>query len=209
VNKIAGLLLAAGTSMRMGKPKQMLPAGGMTLLDRILGQALNSNLELVVLVLGFKSQEILHHLQTDRYHPKLRIIENTRFREGIGSSIIAGLSVVEKDYNQVMIILADMPHITSDLINHLLHAYFESRLPLGAVRTKKRRSHPVIISRPFYPHLHELRGDTGARRLFTQYPDRVCVVETDNDFVDLDIDTREDYLKFKEMLEKSQRRPPE
>lgn len=209
MNKIAGLLLAAGASTRMGKPKQMLPAGGMTLLDRVLGQALNSDLDLVVLVLGFSSQKILHHLRADRRHPKLQIIENKRFREGIGSSIIAGLSVVEKDYNHVMIILADMPHITTNLINHLLQSYFESGLPLGALKTKKRRSHPVIISRPFYSHLHELKGDTGARELFTQYPERVCVVQTDNDFVDMDIDTREDYLKFKEMLEKTPERSPE
>jgi len=100
VKRIAGLLLAAGASTRMGKPKQLLRLGETTLLDRALGQALNSKLDHIVLVLGFKSEEILRRLQTDRHHPKLRIIENKRFREGISSSIVAGLSAVEKHYDK-------------------------------------------------------------------------------------------------------------
>lgn len=203
MKRIAGLLLAAGASTRMGKPKQLLRLGETTLLDRALGQALNSKLDHIVLVLGFKSEEILRRLQTDRHHPKLRIIENKRFREGISSSIVAGLSAVEKHYDQVMIILADMPHITSKLINCLLQAFFESQLPLGAVKAGQRRTHPVIISRPFYPHVHELKGDIGARHLFARYSDRVCLVEPSWDIEDMDIDTEEDYLKLKERLKES------
>ncbi|MEJ2724751.1 MAG: nucleotidyltransferase family protein [Deltaproteobacteria bacterium] len=200
MKRIAGLLLAAGASTRMGKPKQLLPVAGKTLLDRALVQALCSKLDHVVLVLGFKSQEILSRLQTDRHHPKLQIIENERFREGISSSIIAGLSAVEEHYDQVMIILADMPHITSKLVNCLLEAFFESPLPLAAVKAGQRRTHPVIISRPFYPHVRELKGDIGARHLFATYSERVCLVEPPWDIEDMDIDTQEDYLKLEKSL---------
>jgi molybdenum cofactor cytidylyltransferase len=202
VKKTAGILPAAGASVRMGKPKQLLPVGGTTLLDRALGQALNSKLDRVVLVLGFKFEEILLRLQTDCHHPKLQIIKNKRFREGMSTSIIAGLSAVENHYDQVMIILADMPHITSALINCLLDGFFKSRLPLGAIKTGQRRTHPVIISRAFYPHVHELTGDIGARHLFDTYSDHVLMVEPSWDIEYMDIDTHEDYLKLKKKLEK-------
>jgi molybdenum cofactor cytidylyltransferase len=152
------------------------------------------------MVLGFRSRQILDRLQTDRRHPKLQIIKNHRFREGLSSSIIAGLSAVENHYDQVMIILADMPHITTELINCLIGAFFQSQLPLGAVKTGQRRTHPVIVSRPFYPHLHKLQGDIGARDLFSRYSDRVCLVEPPWEIDDADIDTEADYLKLKERL---------
>jgi len=200
VNKVAGLLLAAGTSSRMGQPKQLLPMGGLGLLDRVLEQVLHSDLDLVTLVLGFKAREIRRGMRTDLGHPKLKVIQNTRYQEGISSSIIAGLSAVEDEYDHVMVILGDMPYVTSGLINLLLHRYLASHFPLGAIRIKEKRSHPAIIGRPFYPELHRLEGDMGARSLFEKHPDQVCLVEATESHEDMDIDTLEDYLKYKEAL---------
>jgi molybdenum cofactor cytidylyltransferase len=200
VSKIAGLLLAAGTSSRMGTPKQLLQAGGQSLLGRILEQALQSDLDLVALVLGFRAQEIMENLAGDLKHPKLRIVENKNYGQGISTSIIAGLSAVEEHFDHVMIILADMPHVTYSLINLLIRRYIESRLPLGAIIRENRRSHPVVIGRRFYEALHHLRGDTGARELFVRYVDQACLVEPEEGYKDMDIDTLEDYLEFKKSL---------
>ena len=181
----------------MGRPKQMLQVGGFSLLDGVLKESLISELDRVILVLGYRAQEIKGGLKTDLHHPKLQIIENRNYRDGISSSIIAGLSEVEDDYERVMIILADMPHITSKIINLLLHEYLASGLPLGALKIKGRRSHPVIFDRSFYGKLHQLRGDMGARELFLKFPDQVCLVEPKEDMNDIDIDTMKDYLDFK------------
>ena len=201
IKKAAGIILAAGTSTRMGQPKQLLTLEGQTLLDRILGQAIHSDLEIAVLVLGHKAKGIKEVLKTDPHHKKLRIIENRNYRDGISSSIIAGLSEVEDEFDHVMIILADMPRITSNLINRLLHQYMEARLPLGAIKINNRRSLPVIIGRRFYDELHLLRGDVGAKDLFLKYPDKVCLVEPEKDYEDIDIDSQEDYLEFKKSSE--------
>ena len=200
MSKVAGLILAAGTSTRMGKPKQLLPVEGMSLLDRVLVEALDSELTLVVLVLGYKAQEIKEGLKTQIHHPKLKIIENRDYRDGISSSIIAGLSEVEEEYDHCMIILADMPRITSTIINHLLHQYLASGLPLGSIKIENRRSHPVIFQRRLYPEIHQLQGDLGARDLFIRYSDHVCLVEPEEDYNDMDIDTMDDYLEFKKSL---------
>jgi molybdenum cofactor cytidylyltransferase len=200
VSKIAGLVLAAGTSSRMGTPKQLLRAGGHTLLTRTLQQALQSDLDLVALVLGFRAQEIRETLAGDLSHPRLQIVENKNYGDGISTSIIAGLSAVEEQFDHVMIILADMPHVTSGLINLLIRRDIESRLSLGAIITEKRRTHPVIIGRRFYGALHHLRGDTGARELFVKHSRQVCLVEPQEKYEDVDIDTMEDYLEFKKFL---------
>lgn len=194
MSRVAGLVLAAGASTRMERPKQMLQIGDFSLLDGILGESLASELDLVILILGYHAQEIKEGLKTDLHYPKLKIIENKNYRDGISSSIIAGLSEVEEDHDQVMIILADMPHITSNIINLLLHQYLASGLPLGAIKIKENRSHPVIFDRRFYEKLHLLRGDMGARELFLKFPDQVCLVEPKEDINDMDIDTMRDYL---------------
>ena len=198
---VAGLVLAAGASSRMGMPKQLLPAGDTLLLERVLAQALRSKLDLVVLVLGFKAREIRGKIRSGSLQSNLKIVENTDFKLGISSSIIAGLSHVEKNYAHVMILLGDMPYITSGVINRLVSGYLESGLPLGALKVRGKRSHPVIIGRSFFPALHRLTGDQGARDLFVSHKDQICLVDPGEDYDDMDIDTYEDYLKFKKTLE--------
>ncbi|MBN2126669.1 MAG: nucleotidyltransferase family protein [Deltaproteobacteria bacterium] len=199
---VAGLLLAAGASSRMGAPKQMLSAGGPSLLHRMVLTTLNSHLDLVVLVLGFEARKIREALPREIRDPRLRIVENPEYSRGISSSIIAGLSEVEALFDHVMIVLADMPYITSETINRLLRGYLASGLALGAIGRGKRRMHPVIIGRRFYPQLHRITGDCGARGLFQKFRQEVCIVEPDVGYRDTDIDTPEDYLAFRNSLER-------
>jgi molybdenum cofactor cytidylyltransferase len=199
--KVAGLLLAAGASTRMGQPKQLLRMGEGTLLDRILAEVMGSELDLTVLVLGHQAQEIRQSLRTDLHHPKLKIIENKHYLDGMSTSIITGLCEVEDVFDHVMIILADMPLINSSLINLLLNEYLATNLQLGAIKLIGRRSHPVVVGRQFYDELRQLKGDVGARDLFLKHAHQVCLVEPDQEYDDVDIDTMEEYLEFKESLD--------
>jgi molybdenum cofactor cytidylyltransferase len=203
VNEVAGILLAAGSSTRMGSPKQLLPAGIQNLLDRALTQALQSDLHRVALVLGFKAWEMEQSLGSiNRQHPKLRIVLNPKYDAGLSTSVIAGLKALEQDYEHLMFLLADMPHVTSTIINTLLAAYLDSGLPLGAILSESKRVHPVIIRRRFFQELHSLEGDTGARDLFLNHPDEVCLVKPKEVFDGADVDTMSDYLVFKRSLNK-------
>jgi len=202
--KVAGLVLAAGASTRMGQPKQLLSDRGKILLEQVLDEVLNSNLDRVVLVLGHRAEEIRKALEKRVRLPKLSVVENRRYRDGMSSSMIAGLRVVEDAYDHVMVILADMPHVSSALINVFLARYRASGLPLGAVTVRGKRSHPVIFSRRLYPELLALRGDVGARALFEKYSHRVCFIEPESPYNDRDIDTVDDYLEYRRSL----REPP-
>jgi len=200
VQKIAGIVLAAGASSRMGRPKQLLPVRGKPLLACVVEEALCSDLDRVVLVLGHRSGEIRNALGAAIDHPKLRVVDNRRYREGISTSILSGLLVAEM-FDHVMILLGDMPCVDRHLINHLMRIYLESGLPLGAVQVQNRRSLPVIFSRACYPDLRRLSGDEGARRLFETYAGRVCLVQPDRSYTDRDIDTPEDYRRYRRELE--------
>jgi molybdenum cofactor cytidylyltransferase len=202
-SNVAGILLAAGESSRMGSPKQLLEAGGQFLLDRTLGEALKSRLDAVILVLGHEARKIRRALATDLDQAKLQVVVNRKYREGMSSSIRLGLSRAEETCDHVMIMLADMPYLTSGLIDRLITLYLSSGLPLGAVTVNNRRSHPVVIGRSLYQELHSLRGDKGARDLFFRHAEQVCSVVPDSDYDDGDIDTPEDFLKYKESLETS------
>jgi molybdenum cofactor cytidylyltransferase len=199
---VAGIVLAAGESTRMGRPKQLLPAGGGTLLERILDEALRSDLDEVILVLGHLFEDIRAVLGQVLEHPKLKVVENRQYKQGISSSIIAGLSEVEESHDHVMILLADMPHIDANLIDLLVRRYIDSRLPLGAIKLKTKRTHPVIFSRKLFHELHNLKGDVGARDLFKKYADQVCLVEPEGFYDDRDIDTLEDHTKYRKTFEK-------
>ncbi len=199
---VAGILLAAGASTRMKRPKQLLRVGEETLLGRVLKEAVDSDLDIVVLVLGHKADEIEKGLGVLPGHPKVRVVKNRNYRNGISSSIITGLSAVEESHDHVMILLADLPHIDSNLINQLLQRYLDSRLPMAAIQVRDRRSHPVVFGRELYPELRALKGDVGARALFERYGHRVCLVEPEGPYDDRDIDTPRDYAEFQRSLER-------
>ena len=185
----------------MGSPKQLLKWGEKNLLDHVLAEALNSDLDIVVLVLGYRTEEIKRELKTDLHNRRLKIVENILWEKGISSSIIAGLSEVEDGYDHCMVILADMPHITAGLIDNLLHQYINSGLSLGAIKKGQRRSLPVIFGRSLFHELHNLEGDVGARNLFSKYANDVCLVEPEEQYNDIDIDTPKDYDEFRKSLD--------
>jgi molybdenum cofactor cytidylyltransferase len=198
--KTAGIILAAGASVRMGSTKQLLPAGGGILIEHVLNAALESELDKVILVLGHQAEEIQSALKQILKHKKLQVTINSHYKKGISTSIRAGVSKT-KAFDHAMILLGDMPYITSDLINLLLHRYLDSHLPIGAVKVGSKRSHPVIFSRDLFAELDALRGDVGAKTLFKKYSDKLCLVLPDFYYDDRDIDTTDEYREFKDRLE--------
>ncbi len=193
---IAGIILAAGSSSRMGAPKQLLPVDGVPLLARVTRHALSSGLDHVIVVLGCRSTEI--HRELTRYcsNEKLGIVENSRWEEGISSSIIAGLSAVEERFDHAMILLGDMPNVYPGVIDLLIERYLDSGACIGAVAGEGRRCHPVVFGREMFFHLRALRGDVGARVLFDAFPQLVCLVTPDAPYDPGDVDTPEDYNRM-------------
>lgn len=181
----------------MGTPKQLLDVGGTPLLAGVLAEVLASKLDRIVLVLGSESGRIRASLGGLLNHPKMQVVENPRFAEGLSTSLIKGLDAAEEDAQYIMILLADMPHTDRRVIDRLLQKVPPSGLPLGAAALGGRRTHPVMVGRPMFAELLKLTGDTGAKGLFAKYPEQTLLVEMEETYDDRDIDTPEDYASLR------------
>jgi len=177
VSDIAGIILAAGASRRMGRPKQLLPVGEFNLIEIVLKEALQSLLSSVILVLGHESEIIKRNIRSSLLsHHKLKIIDNPGYKKGMSTSVILSLSMVEEEYDQVMFLLSDMPFLSASIINHLIKGYWDSGNDLCALKIKERKSLPVIVSRKYYSDIHRLKGDIGARDIFVKYANEVALI---------------------------------
>jgi molybdenum cofactor cytidylyltransferase len=206
--RVAGILLAAGASTRMGELKQLLPVAGTSLVGKALTAALESRLDGLVLVLGHRAGEIEKALGPVSGDSRLMIVHNPHYRKGISSSLVAGVENIAPGYDHGMILLADMPFIDSRVIDQLIEAYLKSQLPIGAVKVGARTAHPVIFRRDLFPELKTLTGDTGAKALLKKYRDQICFIAPETGYDHRDIDTMEDYRKFQKDLKERKKQWP-
>ncbi|MBT3257655.1 MAG: nucleotidyltransferase family protein [Deltaproteobacteria bacterium] len=206
--KVAGILLAAGASTRMGSLKQLMSVAGMTLVERSLTAALESRLDRLVLVLGHRAREIERALGAVSRDPRLTIVHNRYYREGISSSLVAGVEEIAPSHDHGMILLADMPFIDRRVIDLLIENYLNSRLPIGAVKVSEGAAHPVVFRRDLFLELKALTGDVGARLLLKKYSDQVCLIAPGRDYDNRDIDTQQDYRNFQTDLKERKKQWP-
>jgi molybdenum cofactor cytidylyltransferase len=206
--KVAGILLAAGASERMGSLKQLLPVAGMTLVERTLTAALESRLDRLVLVLGHRAREIERALGAVERDSRLTIVHNPHYREGISSSLVAGVEEIAHSHDHGMILLADMPFIDRRVINLLIGEYLNSKMSIGAVKVGEHAAHPVVFRRDLFFELKALTGDVGARSLLKKYSDQVCLIAPGTGYDNRDIDTQQDYQNFQTDLKERKKQWP-
>lgn len=203
VKPTAGIILAAGASTRYGEPKQLLRLKDKCMLEWVLDAALNSKLNRVVLVLGYAHQKILQALGEKSLHSRLLVAINSHYKKGQSISLHIGLSKVKDDYPAVMFLLGDQPMLNAAAINILLERFWADDKDICVPLYRGKRKTPALFRHRFYNQLMEVKGDTGARQLIDDNPDRVLAVEMDNPICFFDIDTRQDYEKLKKKLEQS------
>lgn len=183
--KIAALLLAAGSSRRMGAANKMVATIGGRPLVRIAAEAaLGSGAASLTVVTGYAPQEVdsaLAGLDIGRVH-------NPDFAAGLSTSLRAGLALLPDDVDGVIVLLADMPAVTSDTVDRLIEAFRPGGIVVPAFAGQ--RGNPVLWSRRFFPELMAVTGDTGGRRLIEAHRNVVTEVELGADIA-LDVDTPE------------------
>lgn len=186
--RIAGLLLAAGRSRRMGGPNKLLARlHGRPLVEIAARNAIDAGLAGVTLVTGHEAEKVGAAVAG----LDLAVVHNPDFAEGMASSIRAGVQALPDDVDAVIVLLADMPAITPDVLRQLAAAYDPAAGRTIVVPTVNgKRGNPVLWDRRYLAELARLEGDTGARHLIGQYADAVAEVEI-GDAARLDLDTPE------------------
>lgn len=187
------ILLAAGGSARMGRPKQLLPVAGRTLLRRAAEAALASAAWPVVVVLGAQAEALRPELAA----LPVQIALNPDWEEGMASSIRAGVTALRnfsRALDAALIALCDQPHFSSQTIARLVDARRDSGRPIAAAADAGRLSAPALFDRRYFDELLALQGAAGARGLLARHADEVRAVALPE--LALDLDTPEDYRDF-------------
>lgn len=187
----AALILAAGESKRFGDPKQLAEWQGVPLLQHVVDRVRSwPAAQSVYVVLGANAELIMDSLDLSG----AVVVENLQWKEGVASSIRAGLDTLigDRTAERALIVLGDQPLVPDDVIPRLLEAGRRSGRPVVIPRYRFVRGHPVLVKRPLWPRLVAgLEGDQGARNLFLAHPEwieEVLVAGT----VPRDIDTQDD-----------------
>ncbi|MDM8541204.1 nucleotidyltransferase family protein [Desulfococcaceae bacterium HSG9] len=199
----AGVILAAGRSTRFGtpkQPKQLLKLNNTPMVELVLDNALKSRLQRIVLVLGCQYQSILKHLGKKAHHPRLQIVVNHSFKEGLSSSLHCGLNAVQRKSEAVMFLLADQPLADAGLINLLLENFEASDKGICVPVYKEKRGNPTIFSRHYYDRLMMIKGDRGGRRLIKAHTKDVLEVQVCAPACFEDIDTLSDVAKIQRLI---------
>jgi len=190
VNKCSIVILAAGSSSRFGKPKQLLDYNGKSLVQHAADEALQTNMQPVIIVVG------ANHVTTKKEVKKkgIQIVHNEKWQEGIASSLRFGLKAVIKispATDGIIFMVCDQPYVTSSLLKNLLQKQHESKLPIVASAYGNSIGTPALFHKTFFTELADLAGDAGAKKLFRKHAE----LSTSEAFPkgNIDIDTIKDY----------------
>jgi molybdenum cofactor cytidylyltransferase len=188
---ISGLVLGAGASSRFGRPKQLLPYKGATLLGWVIDQAGRATgLDEVIVVLGRAADEVREKVD----FVNAKVIENPVFREGCASSYRAGIEAIDPRSDAIMIILGDQPGVDPETINQVAEEWRRGDSQIALASYRGRKGHPMLFARPLFEQLVGLHGDKAAWKLVDANPGMVRIIPLDREFPD-DIDTPEDLRK--------------
>lgn len=182
-NNLTVLILAAGSSKRLGEPKQLIRVKDKSLLEKAIENALKLTSSIVV-VLGYKSEEIKKEIKD----LPISIIVNPNYKEGMGSSISYAMKNIPLTEN-VLLMLCDQPLIPNSHFEKLIEKSVINKSKIVCSKYYNRFAVPSIFPKKYFKHLIELNADYGARKFLENNP--VEFVELDNKLA-LDIDTLND-----------------
>ncbi len=187
MQKIAIIILAAGNSSRMGDIKQLLPYKNTSLIGWAIQNAKKSNAHSVFCVLGANAELIKKEI--NQY--QIETILNTNYKEGLSSSITAGVNhIKDKHFDALLIMLADQPNVNTSYLNNLISKYQESSLKIIVSNYKEKVGVPAIFPKNYFNQLLSLEGDKGAKHLLQKQLLELVKLKPYNL---IDIDTKEDY----------------
>jgi molybdenum cofactor cytidylyltransferase len=186
--RIASIVLAAGSSSRMGPRNKLLePIGGEPMVRRVAAIALGSGAKPVVVVTGHEAAEVgaaLHGLG-------VTAVLNPDYADGLSTSLRAGLSALPSGVDGALVLLGDMPEVEGSVLLALMASFTGESAICVPVR-RGRRGNPVLWGRPYFPEMMELTGDVGAKPLMARHEAHLIDVQVSTDSIFHDVDSPED-----------------
>ena len=193
---VLGLVLAAGGSTRMGRPKQLAQLDGRPLLAHVLAALDAAPVDRVVVALGGAAGEVLERVDLGRAEPL--VVEG--WAAGMGHVLASTLAQAGEGWEAVVVVLGDQPLVPGEALARLVEAWRSGAGPIVTATYGGRPGHPKLFDRRLLPDLLRLTGDTGARDLVAAHPEWVHQVEVGDLGSDADIDVEADLERVGAML---------
>lgn len=191
---VAALILAAGDSSRLGRPKQLEPWGDRPLLGHVIDRTASFPVGEVWVVVGANHEQILESVDLGA----AGVIENPEWAEGIASSLRVGLDALLQlsRCESALIVIGDQPDVSSEVVEELLISHRKSSHPVSVPKYRYHRGNPVVVDRSLWPRLMSLEGDEGAGRLWQAHPEWINEVWF-SDLGPRDVDTELDVVEMR------------
>ena len=189
VKTIAAIILSAGQSKRMDRPKQLLSFKGITLIEDVILKLEALDLEKIICITGHQNEQIEKHIASF----DIECLYNEHYKNGISSSIASGISYLKESLiiNGALIVLTDQPLIPKSHYQLLINTFKNNKQKIIATSYKETYGVPAIFDQSLFPKLVALKKDQGAKSLIKELINEVVLVECKE--AANDIDTIEDY----------------
>ena len=197
---IYAVILAAGESHRMGAQKLLLPFGGVTVIEHIIDQLLNSAVDKVFVVTGHESNRIADQISSRA----VTVVNNPDYQKGMLSSVRCGLGALPAECEKVLVALGDQPAITTELVNEMIGSLTTTDKGIMVPVYNGRRGHPILFSVRYCQEIRTHYDEVGLRGLMRAHPDDVFELEVSTATVLSDMDYPEDYRRELKLMEKKQ-----
>jgi molybdenum cofactor cytidylyltransferase len=185
-------VLAAGTSSRLGQPKQLLTYGGRSLVRRAAEVGVAAGLTPLVVVTGAHAAAVERELRGLPVH----LVHNEGYRAGQSTSVRAGVSTLPPETEAVVMLLGDMPAVDEEVVRALIAAWHATGAPLVQPTFDGRPGNPVLFAASLFPEMLSLEGDEGGRPILQRHAERVQLVPTTQPGVLVDVDTWDAYTQL-------------
>jgi molybdenum cofactor cytidylyltransferase len=188
---ITAVVLAAGKSERMGRPKMALPWGDTTVLGAVLHTLASAGIEDIRVITG-AARDLVEPICVGA---GVTAVFNAAYGEAeMVSSIQSGLRSLSAVVEAALIVLGDQPEMQAETVRRVVEAYRQSRPRLVVPSHRMRRGHPWLVDRELWPELLELTANDTAREFLSQHDRDIKYVEIDSETIHKDLDTPDDYL---------------
>lgn len=190
---IAAIVLAAGQSKRMGRPKMTLPWQGTTVIGRVILTLQQAGLKDILVITGGARQEVEDALKDW----PLRLLFNPHFAEGeMAQSLQLGLSSLDEGVAAALIVLGDQPQIEVSVVQAVIAAFWECHPLLVIPSFQRRRGHPWLAARPLWPEILALQPPATPRDFLDAHQTQIHYLSVETDSILQDLDTPQDYQSY-------------
>jgi molybdenum cofactor cytidylyltransferase len=188
---IVAVVLSAGESSRMGRPKALLPIDGQTFIERIVAALKQTKVGKIIVILGHNARE----LQSKISHLPVEILINTDYKLGQLSSLQLAVRYLQPDLDcdGMLVHLVDHPYLAPALVEEMIRRFYETKKRIIVPKFHGKRGHPVIFSNALFDEILSAPMEEGAKAVVNAHRAETLEIETEEDGIAVDIDTPELY----------------